>query len=222
MHGLVTSNNAYMREKVNDIEDLAVRLINNMLSRGDEADAYKDHVVVTQGLFPSDLLKLSSEGISAVVLVGGGVTAHLSILARSLNIPTIIVSTFELLDVPDGTPLLVDAETGNLYIDPNDEILERFGAQQRVRLTLDEQRRLMKPASTTADGTRVQLMANINLLSDLKPASELYCDGVGLYRTEFPFIVRTTFPSEAEQYVVYRKLVESMPVSYTHLRAHET
>jgi phosphotransferase system enzyme I (PtsP) len=69
----------------------------------------------------------------------------------------------------------------------------------------------MKPATMTADGVRVQLMANINLLTDLKVATELNCDGVGLYRTEFPFIVRTNFPSEAEQYVIYRKLVESMP-----------
>ena len=69
----------------------------------------------------------------------------------------------------------------------------------------------MQPATTTADGARVRLMANINLLSDLKVASELNCDGIGLYRTEFPFIIRTTFPSEAEQYVIYRKLVGSMP-----------
>jgi phosphotransferase system enzyme I (PtsP) len=162
-------------------------------------------------LFPSDLLKLSSEGAKAVVLVGGGVTAHISILARSLDIPMVIANTFELLSLPDGTPTLVDAEIGNVYVDPDDGILEKFGSQRRARLTLDEQKRLMKPFTATTDGARLLLMANINLLSDLKVACELNCDGVGLYRTEFPFLIRTTFPTEAEQYVIYRKLVEAMP-----------
>ena len=125
--------------------------------------------------------------------------------------PMVIMDAFELLNVPDGTPVLVDAEIGNVFVDPDDQVLERFQAQRRARLTLDDQKRLMKPVTQTADGARVLLLANINLLSDLKVARELNCDGIGLYRTEFPFIIRTTFPTEAEQDVIYRKLVESMP-----------
>jgi phosphotransferase system enzyme I (PtsP) len=211
MRSFLAGNSAYMREKANDIEDLAVRLVSNLLSRGEETNAYKDHVVITRGLYPSDLLKLSSEGVSAIVLVGGGITSHISILARSLRMPMVIMDAFELLNMPDGTPILVDAEIGNVYIDPDDHVLERYWSQQRARMTLDDQKRLMKPVTETADGTRVRLMANINLLSDLTVACQLSCDGVGLYRTEFPFIIRTTFPAEAEQYVIYRKLVESMP-----------
>ena len=211
MQNFLTSDSAYMREKANDIEDLAVRLVNNLVSKADESDVHRDHVIVTRGLFPSDLLKLSSEGASAVVLVGGGVTSHISILARSLAMPMVIADSFELLKVPDGTPLLIDADMGNIFVDPDDDVLEKFWARQRARLTLADQKKLMKPETATADGVRVLLMANINLLTDLKVANELNCDGVGLYRTEFPFIIRTTFPSEAEQYVIYRKLVESMP-----------
>lgn len=222
MRGFLASNNAYMREKINDIEDLAERLINNLVREGEQVSVYKDHVVITQGLYPSDLLKLSSEGARAIVLVGGGVTAHISILARSLAMPMVIVTAHELLSLSDGTPVLVDAEIGNVFIDPGDDVLERFGAQQRARLTLDEQKRLMKPFTATTDGYRIQLMANINLLSDLKVACELNCDGVGLYRTEFPFLIRTTFPTEAEQHVIYRKLVEAMrdkPVTFRTLDA---
>jgi phosphotransferase system, enzyme I, PtsP len=131
-------------------------------------------------------------------------------LARSLGMPMIISDTFELLDVPDETAVLLDAEIGNIFVDPDDEILEKFHSQQATRLTLDEQKKLMKPQTVTSDGTVVRLLANINLLTDLKLACELNCDGVGLYRTEFPFIVRTMFPSEAEQYVIYGKLVGSM------------
>jgi phosphotransferase system enzyme I (PtsP) len=222
MQGFLASDNAYMREKVNDIEDLAMRLVNNLISKSEETYLSKDHVVITRELFPSDLLKLSSEGASAVVLVGGGVTSHISILARSLAMPMVISDTFELLNVPDGTPILVDAEVGNLYIDPDDDILERFHSQQRVRLTLGEQKKLMKSETVTPDGTTVRLLANINLLTDLKPARELNCDGVGLYRTEFPFIVRTNFPSEAEQFVIYGKLADAMrgkPITFRTLDA---
>jgi len=211
MRNFLKSDSDYMREKANDIEDLAIRLVNNLVSKDDETSAHNAHIVVTRGLFPSDLLKLSSEGASGVVLVGGGATSHISILARSLSMPMVIADNHDLLNVPDGTPLLIDAEMGNLFVDPDDEVLEKFWARQRARLTLADQKKLMKPETTTADGVRVRLMANINLLTDLKVATELNCDGVGLYRTEFPFIIRTTFPSEAEQYVIYRKLVESMP-----------
>ena len=144
------------------------------------------------------------------VLVGGGVTSHISILARSLGMPMVISDAYELLDLPDKTPLLVDAESGNLYIHPDDTILKRFRSQQATRPSLDEQKKQMQTRTCTQDGTEIQLLANINLLIDLKLANELNCNGVGLYRTEFPFIIRTTFPSEAEQVVIYSKLTEAM------------
>jgi phosphotransferase system enzyme I (PtsP) len=222
MRDFLATDNAYMREKANDIEDLAIRLVNNLLREGEETEVHKGHVIIADGLFPSDLLKLSSEGAAAVALVGGGVTSHISILARSLGMPMIITDTFELLDLPDGTPVVVDADVGNVYIDPEDSVLQTFWSQQRARLTLDEQKRQMKPVTRTADGTRIQLLANINLVSDLKVARELGCDGVGLYRTEFPFIIRSTFPTEAEQFVIYRRLVEAMrgkPVTFRTLDA---
>jgi phosphotransferase system enzyme I (PtsP) len=211
IESFLASDNTYMREKVNDIEDLAIRLVNNIISETEEVEIYRQHVVITRELYPSDLLKLSSEDAAAVVLVGGGVTSHISILARSLAMPMVITDQFELLDVLDGTPILIDAEIGNLYIDPSDDILQKFQAQQTVRLTLDKQKEMIKPQTVTGDGVRVLLLANINLLTDLKAASELKSDGIGLYRTEFPFIIRTTFPSEAEQYAIYRRVIESMP-----------
>jgi phosphotransferase system, enzyme I, PtsP len=209
-----------MQEKADDIEDLTIRLVNNLLNESEEVGIYRNRVVVTRSLFPSDLLKLSSEEAVAVVLVGGGVTSHISILARSLGMPMIISDTYELLDLPDETPLLVDAESGNLYIHPDENILDRFHSQQAARLTLDKQKKQMQPHTCTQDGTDVRLMANINLLVDLKLANELGCDGVGLYRTEFPFIIRSTFPSEAEQVAIYSKLTEAMqgkPVTFRSL-----
>ncbi|MDI6450543.1 phosphoenolpyruvate--protein phosphotransferase [Anaerobaca lacustris] len=218
----LASDNAYMREKVNDIEDMAIRLVNNLIHAGEDTRIYRGHVIITRDLYPSDLLKLSSEEACGVVLVGGGVTSHIAILARSLAIPMVIVDHFDLLSLPNGTPILIDAEIGNVFVDPEDQVLDTFHSQQRVRLTVDEQAKRIQPQTLTADAVPIRLLANINLLTDLALAAKLKCNGVGLYRTEFPFIVRTTFPSEAEQFVIYSKVVDSMqgkPVTFRTLDA---
>jgi phosphotransferase system enzyme I (PtsP) len=217
MEGFATSGNSYMQEKTQDIEDLVVRLMSNLLSEAEELDKFRGRVVITRELLPSDLLILSSEEASGIVLVGGTVTSHLSILAGSLCIPMIVSDTYELLDLPDNTPILVDAEAGNAYVDPSDEVLERFESQQKAMHTLAEQRHSIKPVTTMRDGTRVHLFANINLLADLKVACELHCEGIGLYRTEFPFMIRKNLPNEAEQFMIYSKLCELMegkPVTF--------
>jgi phosphotransferase system enzyme I (PtsP) len=129
----------------------------------------------------------------------------------------IVSVAYELLGLPDNTPILVDADTGNAYVDPSEEVLERFESQQKAKISLAEQKHTIQPVTTTRDGTRVHLFANINLLTDLKVACELHCEGVGLYRTEFPFIIRNNLPNEAEQFMIYSELVKLMkgkPVTF--------
>ncbi|MBN2590268.1 MAG: phosphoenolpyruvate--protein phosphotransferase [Sedimentisphaerales bacterium] len=208
IESFATSNSTYMQEKIQDIEDLIVRLINNLLCESEEAVKVKGKIIITRELYPSDLLILSSEGATGIILVGGTVTSHLSILASSLRIPMIVCNNYGLLDVPDEIPVLIDAEIGNLYVDPSDEILERFEQQQKAKQTLDQQKLTMKPVTNTLDGTQVHLFANINLLADLKVACELRCEGVGLYRSEFPFMIRRNLPTETEQFMTYSKLVQ--------------
>lgn len=217
MGSFATSNNSYMQEKTQDIEDLVIRLMNNLLSETEELDKIRGRVIITADLLPSDLLILSTEQVGGIILVGGTVTSHLSILARSLGIPMIVSDAHEILNLPDNTPVLVDAETGYAYVDPSDEVLERFESQQKAAITLAEQKHTIKSVTTTRDGTRIHLFANINLLADLKVAGEMKCEGVGLYRTEFPFMIRNNFPNEAEQFTIYRELVKLMkdkPVTF--------
>jgi len=217
MESFASSSSSYMQEKMQDIEDLMVRLIRNLLHESEDLNGLKGRIVLARDLFPSDLLILSSEEAAGIVLVGGTVTSHLSILARSLRIPMVVTHTYELLDLSDHTPVLVDAEIGNVYVDPSDEVLERYESQQKARLALAGPGHAMQPQTSTRDGTRVRLMANINLLADLKVACDLQCEGVGLYRTEFPFMVRRNLPTEAEQFLIYSKLVELMkgkPVTF--------
>ena len=208
------SSHVYIREKVHDIEDLATRILKN-LQGGEEAEASATPgrgagVVIARDLFPSELLKLAADGVEGIILVRGGVTSHVAILARSLQIPLVIADQPGLLDLPDGTPVLMDADIGNIYIRPTAEVIRTFEGRRAVDETAAPLAGKVAPVTRTADGVRVRLLANINLLSELPAARTLNAEGIGLYRTEFPFLIRPTFPSEAEQLVIYRRVVEEM------------
>ena len=205
------SPHAYIREKAHDVEDLAQRILRNIVGAGeDPISARENHIVLARDLFPSDILKLSCEGVAGIVLVSGGVTSHVSILARSLQVPLVIADEPELLAIPEETRVLLDAEMGHVYVDPSPDVLDKFAERERSRQEASRLASSMKPTTITRDGTRVRLMANINLLSELRLANDLKAEGVGLYRTEFPFLVRSSFPSEEEQLVVYEALMEEM------------
>jgi phosphotransferase system enzyme I (PtsP) len=212
------SANTYLREKVQDVEDLAVRLIGHLLSEEERPLGCRDAIVVAQNLFPSDILRLATEGVKGIVLVSGGVTSHLSILARSLQIPMVIVDNPDLLLIPKGTKLLLDAESGEVFFDPSREIETGFRSREKSRRDALASRGTGDGVCFTRDGTRVRLLANVNLLTDLSLAASLGAEGVGLYRSEFPFMIRSDFPSEEEQFYVYRKVVEGMPEKPVTLR----
>lgn len=202
------SPDPYIREKALDVADLIVRTVRNMIFREESVPQLERRIVISREIFPSDILRYSSENVAGIIQTGGGVTSHVSILARSLAIPMIIANEPSLLSIGSDTKILLDAELGNIYIEPGKDILQQFPDKP----WLGKSRTLHKLTAHTAtsDGKRIELLANINLIRDVKTAFEMNCDGVGLYRSEFPFIIRRDFPLEEEQYIVYRKLVEGM------------
>ncbi len=205
------STHAYMREKAHDVEDLVRRLLHNLTGGGDDGLVREDCVVIARTLYPSDILKLASANVRGAIVITGGAASHVAILARSLHLPLLIADDPHLLEVPDGTPLLLDADAGHVVIQPSPDVLDRY----RSRLAAHQQVETL-PADLTAntltrDGTRIRLLANINLLADLDTARRVGSEGVGLYRSEFPFLVRTVLPSEEEQYLVYRRLLDAVP-----------
>lgn len=212
-----SNENQHFREKADDIRDLSIRLLENLPGFERHHSFYDGRVVIARELLPSDILVLSSENVAGIVLIAGGVTSHLSVLARSLDLPLIIADESRLLALSDETILLLDGETGNVYINPDREITGNFEKRNRARLQKKSLKEEPAEKTFTSDGTKVTILANINLLTDIKAAAEFKCEGVGLYRTEFPFMIRSAFPSEEEQVVVYRKLVEGMkgkPVTF--------
>jgi phosphotransferase system enzyme I (PtsP) len=197
-----------IREKVLDVKDLGNRLTRNLLNEeADECD-YRGQIIIAHELLPSDILKLSAENVEGFI-VSSGVTSHNAIISRSLGIPMVAISR-ELADgIADGEQLLMDAEQGIIYLQPGEEIYAKYKELDATWQALHNASDV-KSKTMTKCGERVHIYANINLLSDLKPARKFKAEGIGLYRSEFPFIVRNDFPTEEEQYAIYRKLVDQM------------
>jgi phosphotransferase system enzyme I (PtsP) len=210
MDRFLASRNEYIQEKAQDVEDLALRILACLGKDEDIQDAIHDGRIVIAGkLLPSDLLKLALENVKGMVLVGGGVASHLTIIARSLQLPLVLINEPDLFKIEYGTPLTLDANTGFLYVNPGSEVVTHFTNLETTMSSIKD--RKLKDISQTSDGTRIQLMANVNLLSEVEPAANLNADGIGLYRSEFPFLVRACMPSEEEQRQIYDFMMTRMP-----------
>lgn len=202
------SRNPQLREKVQDIRDLGHRLLQNLLGAGEAEADYAGCIVVADELLPSGMLKLVAQKVAGLVLRKGGVTAHVAVLARSLGVPLVLLGDERLGLVPGGTEALLDAHQGTVFVRPNTEVLRQYEA---LRATAAEGAPPDLTVETAAaSGERFRIMANMNLLSDLLLVREMKAEGVGLYRTEFPFIVRHDFPSEEEQYRIYSRVLDEL------------
>ncbi len=202
---------AHIREKASDVKDLAWRILKNFkLDEQDKPFLSENRIVIARELYPSDVLKLASQRIKGIILLSGGITSHVSILAQSLQIPMIIVDRHELLNLPEGTPVILDAVEGNIYINPPKDLVNQTESQKPSLEETTAVLESMPPRTFTRDRVRIRLLANINLFRDLALANDLKAEGVGLYRSEFPFLIRSSVPSEEEQYLVYKRLFDGM------------
>ncbi|MCK5249768.1 MAG: phosphoenolpyruvate--protein phosphotransferase, partial [Spirochaetaceae bacterium] len=212
------SDNPRMREKVLDIKDLGHRILENLLEEEGEHGDYSGQIILTNELLPSELLKLAAQNVEGLVLYGGGVTAHVSVLARSLLVPLLFSEDESIFRIPSNTPLALDTHQGLLIVNPDDNARKRITQLIESSDRIDELENAAMPETHTADGERVFLRATVNLLSDLKLARRLKAEGIGLYRSEFPFLIRSDFPSEEEQYLIYKQVVDGLDNSLVTLR----
>lgn len=207
------SANLTLREKVHDVHDLGLRLLSNLLLHTDRSADYRGYIPVARDLLPSDILKLAAQRAEGVVMVGGGITGHIAVLARSLNMPLVIIKEAFLTgsEKTQSTYLILDADQGNVVVNPTPDVVQQYRAMLDVRQSGASLEASTLPTTVTRDGHRVRLMASINLLSEIPMAQRLKAEGIGLYRSEFPFIVRRDIPPEEEQFRIYRKVLDSMP-----------
>lgn len=198
---------AYLRERAGDVRDMGRRILMRLQAgKPPRRDFPPNTILVGEEISAAQLAEVPAGCLAGVVSARGSSSSHAAILARALSIPAVM----GVRDLPvgrfDGRELVIDGYRGRLYVQPSGAVREEFLrlARQEQLLTSDLQELRDLPA-TTPDGVRVPLYANTGLLSDISPSLNCGAEGIGLYRTEFPFMIRERFPSEDEQRDIYHQ-----------------
>ena len=203
----------YLRERALDIQDVTRRVVRNLQGKAPKPmlAASQPHILVAHNLTPSDTATMNREHVLGFATDLGSRTSHTAIMARSLNIPAIVGLHDVTEKLESGQEVLLDGYSGLLIIDPTPETLWHYGElkdrKERVAEKLSE---LRETKSMTRDGRHIVLSANIELPKEVDNVVANGAEGIGLYRTEFLYLNRTTLPTEQEQYETYRKVAETV------------
>ena len=204
----------YLRERFNDLRDVVVRMSAHLTEVQDpEKNPLGDNIiVVADELLPSHAVALGELNVSGIVTQAGSQTSHAAIVARSRGIPAVSGVTEVLKRVKTGDTIVVDGRDGMIDINPNPERLSAFKKLEREFFDLKDRLAANRdlPAITT-DNVQLQLQANINGLPDAAAAAAMGASGIGLYRTEYLYLMHPNVPDENEQYEVYRQVFAACP-----------
>ena len=202
----------YMRGRAADVKDITERII-NILMGGRKGGINSDEpvIVLAEDLAPSETVQMDKSKILSFVSEKGSVNSHTSILARTMGIPALIGTDVPLDESVDGHMGIVDGNNGYLYIDPDDETLEIMRKEQKKDSEKKELLLQLKgKEDVTLDGIHIKLYANIGNIKDVVNVLNNDAAGIGLFRSEFIYLERDTYPTEEEQFSIYRKVAESM------------
>lgn len=203
----------YLRERALDIQDVTRRVVRNLQGKAEKAFlALTDpHIVVAHNITPSDTATMDRTQVLGFATDLGSRTSHTAIMARSIGIPAIVGLHDATQKLETGQEVLLDGYNGLLIIDPTPETLWHYGELKDRKDRVTEQLTgLRETKSTTRDGRHIVLSANIELPEDVHTVKENGAEGIGLYRTEFLYLNRSTLPSEDEQYGVYKRVAEQV------------
>ncbi|MEQ8849209.1 phosphoenolpyruvate--protein phosphotransferase [Botrimarina sp.] len=204
---------AYMAERANDIFDIEKRLLRRLLGerREELAQVSGEVLVLARNLTPSETAAMKPEFVRGFATETGGPGSHTAIVAEGLGIPAVVGAGAFLSDVSGGETVIVDGDEGVVILRPDEETLARYRHEVEEQRSLAAKLDLLsdKPCETL-DGVCVQLMGNIEFPAETALCLERGLDGIGLYRTEFLFLMGDTIPTEEEHYRAYREVVEAM------------
>ncbi len=206
------TSNPMVLDRLNDLEDLQVRLLHRLLDLPDPfvGEATDDAIVVARNLTPSLTVQLDPDTVRAVATDFGTRTSHWAILARSLRIPAVVGLGDVSRQARDGQEAIVDGRIGRVVLDPDERDRRVFEERRsRIRAWDEEVETIASLEAVTADGQPVALRANLDLPVEADNALRVGAAGVGLYRTEFLVMGRAAMPGEEEQYEAYRKVAET-------------
>ena len=204
-----TMEDDYMRARSADVKDISERVL-NVLGGGTSGtmDAGEPVIIVADDLAPSETVQLNKDLVLSFVTVHGSVNSHTAILARTMSIPALIGTNIPLTEAVDGKLGIVDGRNGCIYVDPDAETL---GKMQQLKQEKKELLQTLKGReNVTIDGKKIMLYANIGNSKDLAAVLQNDAGGIGLFRSEFIYLERETFPTEEEQFQIYRTVAETM------------
>jgi multiphosphoryl transfer protein len=206
---LSASGNERVAARAADLRDVGRRVLHLLAGRVPAAVAYPEQaVLVAEDLSPSETAELDRSRVQGFCTVSGGATSHVAILARGLGLPAVVATEAWALEVPDGTPVVLDGTRGTLRLRPSAEEVERVRVHQdQLAARKREDREHARAVAVTRDGATIAVKANVGGLAEAREAAALGADGIGLLRSEFLFLDRATAPSEDEQYEAYRAFV---------------
>ena len=202
----------YMKERAADIRDISERVIANLNGENKSKVVTDEPVIIlADDLAPSETVQLEKDKVLSFVTVHGSVNSHTAILARTMGIPALVSTAMELTDDLDGKLAVVDGNHGVIYVEPDAETMEKMEALKKEE---EEKKELLQTfknkESITLDGKKVLTYANIGNVKDLALVLQNGAEGIGLFRSEFLYLESETYPTEDEQFEVYKKVAETM------------
>ena len=203
----------YMRERAADVKDISERVL-SVLNGGQKGKAVTDEpvIIVADDLAPSETVQLEKDMVLSFVTVHGSVNSHTAILARTMAIPALIgTEELPLDDTVDGKLAVVDGLNGKIYVEPDTQTLEEMKKRQQEEQEKKELLQLLKgKENVTLDGKKIMLYANIGNIKDLATVIQNDAGGIGLFRSEFIYLEKDQYPTEEEQFSIYKTAVETM------------
>lgn len=202
----------YMRERAADVRDISERLLNilNGVETG-AVDADEPKIIVAEDLAPSETVQLDKDKVLSFVTVKGSLNSHTAILARTMAIPALVNTSVSLESEIDGRLGIVDGANGTFYVDPDEETLAEMKKLQEEDLSRKQLLLTLKgKENVTLDGQKVMLYANIGNIKDLATVIQNDAGGIGLFRSEFIYLEKEDFPTEEEQFQIYRQVAQTM------------
>ena len=203
----------YMRERAADVKDISERVL-SILNGGQKGKVVMDEpvIIVADDLAPSETVQLEKDMVLSFVTVHGSVNSHTAILARTMAIPALIgTEELPLDDTVDGKLAVVDGLNGKIYVEPDAQTLEEMKKRRQAELEKKELLQLLKgKENVTLDGKKIMLYANIGNIKDLATVIQNDAGGIGLFRSEFIYLEKDRYPTEEEQFSIYKTAVETM------------
>lgn len=203
----------YMRERAADVKDISERVL-SILNGGQKGKVVTDEpvIIVADDLAPSETVQLEKDMVLSFVTVHGSVNSHTAILARTMAIPALIgTEELPLDDTVDGKLAVVDGMNGKIYVEPDAQTLEEMKKRRQAELEKKELLQFLKGKdNVTLDGKKIMLYANIGNIKDLATVIQNDAGGIGLFRSEFIYLEKDRYPTEEEQFSIYKTAVETM------------